>query len=305
MSSRYSPYSIRNVQERRRIQDFLLSDFMKEPVTPLAATCAVCLETYTLQSNSIAEFLMPSNCTHVFCFKCVLNMYSAAMNVPRATIDCPMCKVNVTTWQSFFPHTVVSCKFVKKTGDRVPSCQQFKEALRVIRQRYAADDDAAVADPQPAVLQAQLRAATEETQRLREDLDRQKRAHDIAWDSSCQQVSALQARLADLQAQLDRSEALSRTLANHNRAADAQLRNLRQTVQRLQAAPAPVSVNVEFNERALQNRELGERFRSHVYSVVADMMIEDSIRSLQTHMFGAACLPCNVNIEVDLPFDEY
>ncbi|AAC59151.1 PE38 [Orgyia pseudotsugata multiple nucleopolyhedrovirus] len=307
MSSRYSPYRIRNVGERRRVQERLLSEFNSRPVTAVAAVCAVCLETYCVQSNNIIDFLMPSECTHLFCYKCVLNMYKNAMNVPRAAVSCPMCNKKVGTWQAFFPNSVVSCKFIKKTGDRTPACLQFMLALKTIQDRYMATEEEAETEPSFVIknLQAQLDAAQKEARDLQESMERQKQAHNVAWNSSCEQVTALQTTLADMQAQLDRSEALSSTLAEHNRAANVQIDSLRRAVQRLEAAQsAPVSVNVEFNDNARQNTNLHERFRSYVYSTVSDMMIEDSIKSLQSHVFGAACLPCSVNVEINFPFDE-
>ncbi|AKR14079.1 ring finger domain protein [Dasychira pudibunda nucleopolyhedrovirus] len=309
MSSRYFPYNarIRNAGERRRVQERVLNEFNKIAVSPLAATCAVCLETYSMQSDNIIDFLMPSNCTHLFCYKCVLNMYKNAMNVPRAVVSCPMCKAKVSTWQSFFPNTVVSCKFIKRTGDRTPPCLQFLHALKMVQERCTATKEDAESEPSFVInsLQAQLDAAQQKACDLQESMERQKQAHDTAWNSSCEQVTALQTKLADMQAQLDRSEALSSTLADHNRAANVQIDSLRRAVQRLEAAQsAPVSVNVEFNDNARQNTNLHERFRSYVYSTVSDMMIEDSIKSLQSHVFGAACLPCSVNVEINFPFDE-
>lgn len=108
MSSRYSPYNnyYRRRQERQRYnqqQAFLVETFKKKPVMSLLVTCAVCLDTYTTNSDTLIDFLMPTECTHVFCYKCVLNLYSNAMNVPRATVACPMCNIDVTTWKSFFP----------------------------------------------------------------------------------------------------------------------------------------------------------------------------------------------------------
>lgn len=303
----------------------MLKTFNNKPIAELKATCAVCLDTYKMQSHNITDFLMSSNCTHAFCYKCVLNMYCNTMNIPRATIDCPMCKVNVTTWRSCFPNAVVSCKFIKKTGDRVPPCQQFIEAVQLIEQRCAADADDDLKEP--AVLQGQLDAVQQkadrlqetvdkhkqeaerlqktvdkhkqEAERLQEIIDRQQRQHDIAWSSSCEQVAALQNKLIDLQAQLDKSEAFTQTLADRNRTFAAQLQHAVDQFER-----KTVAVNVQFDENARQRTSLHEQFRSRVYSTIADMMIEDSIKSLQTHVFGVACLPCFVNINVSLPFDD-
>ncbi|AUR45036.1 Pe38 protein [Spilosoma obliqua nucleopolyhedrosis virus] len=359
MSNRYHPYSFSNPTQRRRVQEQMLKTLNNKPVAEFKATCAVCLDTYKMQSHNITDFLMSSNCTHAFCYKCVLNMYCNTMNIPRATIDCPMCKVNVTTWRSCFPNAVVSCKFIKKTGDRVPPCQQFVEAVQFIKQRCAADAD----DDEPAVsqnnkliqqeterlqktvdkhkqeaerlqeivdkhkqeaerLQETVNKYKQEGERLQEIINCQKRQHDIAWSSSCEQVLALQNKLIDLQAQLDKSKTFTQTLADQNRTFVALFKVLQNFVNHENQQhyendendehhghyqleiKKNVAVNVEFNENARQKTNLHEQFRSRVYSTVADMMIEDRIKSLQTHVFGIACLPCSVNINVSLPFDD-
>ncbi|AGR57042.1 PE38 [Choristoneura rosaceana nucleopolyhedrovirus] len=196
MYRRFSPYhrhTIYNNAERQRVQERLLTTLSEQPVTPVSATCSVCYETYVMQSNNIVEFMMPANCTHMFCFKCVLGMYNNAENIPRATVRCPMCQETATTWQSFFPNSVVSCKFIKKTADRVPYCQQFSDAMGILKKRYAAlPEDIS---NNAAELREQLNRAQEEKTA---ELQRLKDAHDAKWNSSCRQISSLQKRVHEL-----------------------------------------------------------------------------------------------------------
>ncbi|AFY62813.1 PE38 [Samia ricini nucleopolyhedrovirus] len=296
MSSRYSPYnSIRRRQERHRYnqqQALLMETFKKKPVESLFVTCAVCLDTYTTNSNTLIDFLMPTDCTHVFCYKCVLNLYSNAMNVPRATVACPMCNIDVTTWKSFFPNTVVSCKFVKRTADRVPAMQQFNEALKIIKNRHTVniDEDASfnletqLAEAKRETQRVQ-EAAERETQRVQEASRRHIRERDIAYASSCEQVASLQARLVEMQAQLDAAQEENR---------------------RLTAAAAPAvaftTIDVDFDENASQSTGPHERFRSLVYSTVADLMIEARIKNLQDLVFAADADRMSCHVDIDVSF---
>ncbi|ABI13931.1 pe38 like protein [Anticarsia gemmatalis nucleopolyhedrovirus] len=113
MSNRYTPYE--RQRNRQQLQKTLLESFRLKPVTTFGATCSICLETYMMQSNNISEFLMPCNssCTHMFCYKCIMSMYSN-VETARSNVNCPMCRKSITSWQAFFPNTSVSCKFTKK-----------------------------------------------------------------------------------------------------------------------------------------------------------------------------------------------
>ncbi|QDL57007.1 PE38 [Dione juno nucleopolyhedrovirus] len=320
MSSRLASYKIRNASERRRVQAQLLQQFKRAPVTPLTATCSVCLEDYTMQSNNITEMLMPVNCTHVFCYKCVLQMYNNAMNVPHATINCPMCKIKISTWQSFFPESVVSCKFIKKTGDRVPACVQFKDAVNIIKQRYASSSPSTSSSsstsavyqmPTNSVHQnvnvhtQQLIAANQEVERLKKTLDDQAAAHDTAFNSLFQQMVVMQNKLTDVREELNRSKVLNRILTHHDRANKRYIDELKSILRQYQTRDENcVSTIVEFNTHARQNTVLHDRFRTQVYSVLSNMMIEDRIKNLQSSIFGTTILPCTVNVDVLFHYED-
>ncbi|BBU37483.1 PE38 protein [Choristoneura diversana nucleopolyhedrovirus] len=341
MYRRFSPYyrhTIHNVNERRRVQERLLTSFNEKPVTPLSATCAVCLETYVMQSNNIVEFLMPINCTHMFCYKCVLGIYSNAMNVPRAIVRCPMCQETVTTWQSFFPNTVVSCKFIKKTADRVPSCQQFSDAVGILKKRYAplTEDVPNNEGDLREQLNRVQQEKTAELQRLQSEkaaeLRRLKAAHDAAWESSCSQIASLQKRvtsletknewlqrqneeyvtgmcdnhiekqssktkIVSLQAEVTAANTKISSLEEKDNASAKTIADLTQTVQRLKSELASKSaVTIEFNRNT--NTALHQRFNSLLDSTFENMMLKDRIMNLRRDVFGAACGPCHVNIDI-------
>ncbi|AAK85697.1 PE38 [Epiphyas postvittana nucleopolyhedrovirus] len=293
----------------------MLAAFNELPVAPLAATCAVCMETYTMQTDNFTEFMMPTNCTHLFCYKCVINMYASAMNIPRASIDCPVCKTTVTTWQSFFPNTVVSCKFTKRTTYRVPPAQQFTDALKIMRERYAATaDDIETANPEVAALKEQVKNARNENKHLQEQVKRARSNIDIANNTSRYTMNDLKAKL---DRQRDQHNYELNCMQRELDSVKNEKRELEQTVQRIQAemaAQPPVAqpsvtsgsavmVGVDFNENARQNTNPHERFRSLVYSTVSELLLESRIQSLQNYVFGSSCVPCEVNIEVNMPFD--
>ncbi|QBC75984.1 pe-38 [Neophasia sp. alphabaculovirus] len=201
MSNRYTPYE--SQRNRQQLQKTLLESFKLKPVTAFGATCSVCLETYMMQSNNVTEFLMPfnSSCTHMFCYKCIINMYSSVQTT-RSNVNCPMCRQNITSWQAFFPNTSVSCKFTKKAAGNVPAIEQFKDAVKVLQSRCApTPDDLESANTEARqMLREQLNKLNQENKTLQETLNRNKTQHDNAWESSCTQISALQTRIRELEA---------------------------------------------------------------------------------------------------------
>ncbi|AAQ91681.1 pe38 like protein [Choristoneura fumiferana DEF multiple nucleopolyhedrovirus] len=201
MSYRYTPYE--SQRNRQQLQKTLLESFRLNPVTAFGATCNICLETYMMQSNNVTEFLMPlnSSCTHMFCYKCIISMYSN-VDTTRSNVNCPMCRQNITSWQTFFPNTSVSCKFTKKAAGNVPATQQFTDALKVLQSRCAPmpDDLESPNTEARQMLREQLNKLNQENKTLQETLNRNKTQHDIAWESSCAQISSLQKRISELEA---------------------------------------------------------------------------------------------------------
>ncbi|AAA67993.1 pe38 [Choristoneura fumiferana multiple nucleopolyhedrovirus] len=316
MYRRYTPYYrhvIRNDNERQAVQERLLLSFNEKPVTPLSATCAVCYETYVMQSDNIVEFMMPSTCTHMFCYKCVLGLYRNAevhAEMPRVGIGCPLCQKTVTAWRSFFPNAVVTCKFTKKTTD-VPVCQQFCDAVGILNKRYAALPGDI---PNNEVeLREQLNRVQEEKAA---ELQRMKAAHDAAWESSCRQIASLQKRVTSLETKNEKLQRQNQEYdeaicVNHlekkrlqsqkeerDGASAKTIADLTQTVERLKSELASKSaVTVEFNRNT--DTPLYQRFNALLDSTFENMMLKDRIINLRKEVFGAACVPCRVDININ------
>ncbi|AJD09170.1 pe38 like protein [Condylorrhiza vestigialis mutiple nucleopolyhedrovirus] len=203
MSNRYTPYESQRNRQQLQLQKTLLESFQLKPVTTFGATCSICLETYMMQSNNVIEFLMPFNstCTHMFCYKCIITMYSN-VETTRSNVNCPMCRQNITSWQSFFPNTLVSCKFKKMAAGNVPATQQFTDAIKVLQSRCAptSDDLESTNTEARQMLREQLNKLIQENKTLQETLIKNKSQHDIAWESSCTQIFALQTRISELEA---------------------------------------------------------------------------------------------------------
>lgn len=131
-------YQVRRRQRQNQLrsiqmeQQRMMAELNNEPVINFKFECSVCLETYSQQSNDTCPFLIPTTCDHGFCFKCVINLQSNAMNIPHSTVCCPLCNTQVKMWRSLKPNAVVTCKFYKKTQERVPPVQQYKNIIKVL-----------------------------------------------------------------------------------------------------------------------------------------------------------------------------
>nr|ALR69816.1 pe38 like protein [Anticarsia gemmatalis multiple nucleopolyhedrovirus]ALR70444.1 pe38 like protein [Anticarsia gemmatalis multiple nucleopolyhedrovirus]ALR70758.1 pe38 like protein [Anticarsia gemmatalis multiple nucleopolyhedrovirus]ALR71701.1 pe38 like protein [Anticarsia gemmatalis multiple nucleopolyhedrovirus] len=269
MSNRYTPYE--RQRNRQQLQKTLLESFRLKPVTTFGATCSICLETYMMQSNNISEFLMPCNssCTHMFCYKCIMSMYSN-VETARSNVNCPMCRKSITSWQAFFPNTSVSCKFTKKTVGNVPATKQFTDAVKILESRCAPTSEYLKSANTEArqMLREQLNNLNQENKTLQETLNRNKTQHEIAWKSSCAQISALQQEvqennkhyaneLCSKQLECDQAETKNRELENKNREVEGKNQELENKNRELEEK------NRELEEKNCEvinkNRELKEK----------------------------------------------
>nr|ALR69973.1 pe38 like protein [Anticarsia gemmatalis multiple nucleopolyhedrovirus]ALR70130.1 pe38 like protein [Anticarsia gemmatalis multiple nucleopolyhedrovirus]ALR70287.1 pe38 like protein [Anticarsia gemmatalis multiple nucleopolyhedrovirus]ALR70600.1 pe38 like protein [Anticarsia gemmatalis multiple nucleopolyhedrovirus]ALR72014.1 pe38 like protein [Anticarsia gemmatalis multiple nucleopolyhedrovirus] len=268
MSNRYTPYG--SQRNRQQLQKNLLDSFRLKPVTTFGATCSICLETYMMQSNNVTEFLMPFNstCTHMFCYKCIISMYSN-VETTRSNVNCPMCRQNITSWQSFFPNTLVSCKFTKKAAGDVPATLQFMDALKVLQSRCApTPDDLESANTEARqMLREQLNKLNQENKTLQETLIKNKAQHDIAWESSCTQISALQTRISELEA-------------------NPEIESLKTALQEIK------ETNRKLTNRNLELEEINRKFKNEVAAPCASSELQGvdllaQINLLKTQLFKA------------------
>ena len=292
MSNRYNPYG--SQRNRQQLQKILLESFRLKPVTTFGATCSVCLETYMMQSNNVTEFLMPFNstCTHMFCYKCIISMYSN-VETTRSKVNCPMCRQNITSWQSFFPNTLVSCKFTKKAAGNVPATVQFMEAIKVLQNQCApTPDDLESANTEARqMLREQLNKLNQENKTLQETIIKNKAQHDIAWESSCAQISALQTRISELEASpeielLDKNRELqqkNRELQQKNQELENKNLELEEKYSKL------TNKNLELEEkyRKFENKVIDQKPTTSTSSELQNIDLLDQINLLKSQLFKA------------------
>ncbi|AGA16300.1 pe38 protein [Thysanoplusia orichalcea nucleopolyhedrovirus] len=254
---------LRAIQQK---QEKMLAELNSEPVIDLKFECAVCMETYSHQSNDTCPFLVPTTCDHGFCFKCAIDLQGSAMNIPNSTICCPMCNKQIRMWRSCKPGSVVTCKFYKKTQEKVPPVQQYRKIIKVLRERsvITTDDDIPDTQTELAVLEAEM----QEEKKLNSELMAKNQQLTEEKGQLNQQIQELQNQINNL--------------------------TFRRNI--------TVDQQINYNNSAPAN--LNERFRSLVYSTVSELLIEDRIQSIQNYVYAeTSATSCNVNVNVNFGFE--
>ncbi|ABM05437.1 PE38 [Maruca vitrata nucleopolyhedrovirus] len=290
------------LQALKRKQEKMLAEFNNEPVINLKFECCVCFETYYQQSNETCPFLIPTSCNHGFCFKCVIDLQSNAINIPYSTICCPLCNVQIKMWRSCKPETVVTCKFYKKTQEKVPPVQQYKNIMKVLQERNVIniDDGNNSGDDynnQIMALQAELQKEKNRTDQLSFE-NRQ-----------------LVAEKNQLVAEKNQLVAEKNQLVAEKNQLVAEKNQLNEQIQELQNREAAtlttpqqsnIIINQQIDDDETAPAELNERFRSLVYSNIAELFIENRVQSIQNYVYGtSATSSCNVTIDVNFGFEDF
>lgn len=264
-------------------QQRMLAELNDEPVINFKFECSVCLETYSQPSNDTCPFLIPTTCDHGFCFKCVINLQSNAMNIPHSTVSCPLCNTEVKMWRSLKPNAVVTCKFYKKTQEKVPPVQQYKNIIKVLQER--------------SVISV-------------EDDDN---------DNNCDINMENQAKIVALEAELQQEKNHNNQVTSENRQLTEENARLNQQIQELQQQMrtlVPPQRDITVNQRDITvNQQIGrddnapaelnERFRSLVYSTISELFIENRVQSIQNYVYAgtSAASSCDVNVTVNFGFE--
>ncbi|AKN59003.1 hypothetical protein LO84_155 [Autographa californica multiple nucleopolyhedrovirus] len=272
-------YQVRRRQRQNQLrsiqmeQQRMMAELNNEPVINFKFECSVCLETYSQQSNDTCPFLIPTTCDHGFCFKCVINLQSNAMNIPHSTVCCPLCNTQVKMWRSLKPNAVVTCKFYKKTQERVPPVQQYKNIIKVLQERsvISVEDN----------------------------------------DNNCDINMENQAKIAALEAELEEEKNHSDQVASENRQLIEENTRLNEQIQELQhqvrtlVPQRGITVNQQIGRDDSAPAELNERFRSLVYSTISELFIENRVHSIQNYVYAgtSAASSCDVNVTVNFGFE--
>nr|WRK23941.1 pe38 [Bombyx mori nucleopolyhedrovirus]WRK24079.1 pe38 [Bombyx mori nucleopolyhedrovirus] len=273
-------YQTRRRQRQNRLrsiqikQQRMMAELKKEPVINFKFECSVCFETYSQQSNDTCPFLIPTTCDHGFCFKCVIDLQSNAMNIPHSIVCCPLCNTQVKMWRSLKPNAVVTCKFYKKTQERVPAVQQYKNIIKVLQER--------------SVISVENN------------------------DKNCDINMENQAKIVALEAELKNEKNHSNQAASENRQLIEENTRLNEQVQELQrqvrtlAPQRGITVNPQIGRDDRAPAELNERFRSLVYSTISELFIENRVHSIQNYVYAGtsgAASSCDVNVTVNFGFE--